>query len=79
MLIAERDIEDVLVGTEMEGLHLIPSHINLVGAEIELLDSEERETILKKQLAKLRDSYDFIIIDCSPSLGLITVNALTAD
>ena len=62
----------------MEGLHLIPSHINLVGAEIELLDSEERETILKKQLAKLRDSYDFIIIDCSPSLGLITVNALTA-
>ena len=78
VLIAERDIEDVLVGTEMEGLHLIPSHINLVGAEIELLDSEERETILKKQLAKLRDSYDFIIIDCSPSLGLITVNALTA-
>ena len=78
VLIDERDIEDVLVGTEMEGLHLIPSHINLVGAEIELLDSEERETILKKQLAKLRDSYDFIIIDCSPSLGLITVNALTA-
>ena len=78
VLIAEREIEDVLVGTEMEGLHLIPSHINLVGAEIELLDSEERETILKKQLAKLRDSYDFIIIDCSPSLGLITVNALTA-
>lgn len=78
VLIAERDIEDVLVDTEMEGLHLIPSHINLVGAEIELLDSEERETILKRQLAKLRDSYDFIIIDCSPSLGLITVNALTA-
>ena len=57
VLIAEREIEDVLVGTEMEGLHLIPSHINLVGAEIELLDSEERETILKKQLAKLRDIF----------------------
>ena len=78
VLIGERNIEDVLVGTEMEGLHLIPSHINLVGAEIELLDSEERETILKRQLSSIRDNYDFIIIDCSPSLGLITVNSLTA-
>ena len=78
VLIGERDIEDVLVGTEMEGLHMIPSHINLVGAEIELLESENRESILKEKLQPVRDSYDFIILDCSPSLGLITVNSLTA-
>jgi chromosome partitioning protein len=57
---------------------MIPSHINLVGAEVEMLDSENRESILKNALAPIRDDYDFIIIDCSPSLGLITVNSLTA-
>ena len=57
---------------------MIPSHINLVGAEIEMLDSDNRESILKNALAPIRDDYDFIIIDCSPSLGLITVNSLTA-
>jgi chromosome partitioning protein len=57
---------------------MIPSHINLVGAEIEMLDSENRESILKEALAPIRNDYDFIIIDCSPSLGLITVNSLTA-
>jgi chromosome partitioning protein len=57
---------------------MIPSHINLVGAEIELLDADERESVLKKALSTIKDNYDFIIIDCSPSLGLITVNSLTA-
>ena len=56
----------------------MPSHINLVGAEIELLEADERESVLKKVLAPVRGDYDYIIIDCSPSLGLITVNSLTA-
>lgn len=62
----------------MEGLDIIPSHIDLVGAEIEMLNLEDREKILKKVLAPLKDKYDYLLIDCSPSLGLITVNALTA-
>ena len=70
--------EDALIQTEIPGLHMIPSHINLVGAEIEMLDLENRESVLKNALAPIRDNYDFIIIDCSPSLGLITVNTLTA-
>jgi chromosome partitioning protein len=59
-------------------LDLIPSHIDLVGAEIEMINFPNREGILKNLLAEVRDNYDFIIIDCSPSLGLITVNALVA-
>lgn len=59
-------------------LDIIPSHIDLVAAEIELVDKEEREYMMKKALDKVRDDYDYIIIDCAPSLGLITVNALTA-
>ena len=70
--------EDALIQTEIPGLHMIPSHINLVGAEIEMLELENRESVLKNALAPIRDKYDFIIIDCSPSLGLITVNTLTA-
>lgn len=70
--------EDALIQTEIPGLHMIPSHINLVGAEIEMLELENRESVLKNALAPIRDNYDFIIIDCSPSLGLITVNTLTA-
>ena len=71
-------ISDALIQTEIAGLHMVPSHINLVGAEIELLENENRESALKTALATVRDDYDFIIIDCSPSLGLITVNCLTA-
>jgi len=71
-------IEDTLIQTEIANLHMIPSHINLVGAEIEMLEMPERESILKNALSSIRDEYDFIIIDCSPSLGLITVNSLTA-
>ena len=69
---------DALIQTELQNLHMIPSHINLVGAEIELLDAENRESVLAKALDPLRDDYDYILIDCSPSLGLITVNCLTA-
>jgi chromosome partitioning protein len=78
VMIGEIGIEDALIQTEMSGLHLVPSHINLVGAEIEMQDFRERESVLRKALAPIRDNYDYIIIDCSPSLGLITVNCLTA-
>ena len=70
--------EDALIQTELQNLHMIPSHINLVGAEIEMIKWPDRESYLKKALQPIRDRYDFIIIDCSPSLGLITINALTA-
>lgn len=67
-----------VVPTEVDRLDIIPSHIDLVGAEIEMLNMPERERILKQVLQPLKDQYDYILIDCSPSLGLITVNALTA-
>ena len=70
--------QEAIVRTELDGLEVLPSHIDLVGAEIEMLNMERREQILKRVVQPLRDSYDFILIDCSPSLGLITVNALTA-
>ena len=78
ILIGKLRAEDALIQTELPKLHMIPSHINLVGAEIELLDVSDRESVLKKALEPIRNNYDFIIIDCSPSLGLITVNCLTA-
>lgn len=78
VMIGKLGVQDVLIQTEMENLQMIPSHINLVGAEIELLDAEDRESLMKKALEPIKGNYDFIIIDCSPSLGLITVNSLTA-
>lgn len=69
---------DIILKTDNPGLDIIPSHIDLVGAELEMINLENREFKLKETLDKVRDEYDFIIIDCSPSLGLITVNALTA-
>ena len=78
VLIGKIGVRDALIQTEIRNLHMIPSHINLVGAEIEMLDAPDRESVLKKVLAPIRDDYDFIIIDCSPSLGLITVNNLVA-
>ncbi len=72
------NVKGAVVKTEVEGLDIVPSHIDLVGAEIEMLNLENREKIMKKVITPLKDSYDYILIDCSPSLGLITVNALTA-
>ena len=78
VMIGRITIEDALIQTELDNLHMVPSHINLVGAEIEMLEIENRESVLARALAPVRDNYDFIIIDCSPSLGLITVNSLAA-
>jgi chromosome partitioning protein len=68
----------VILKTEIPNLDLLPSHIDLVGAEIEMINHPNREMVLKQIVDELRDDYDFIVIDCSPSLGLITVNAVTA-
>ena len=77
-LIGSVRIDDILLSTEISGLSLAPSHINLVGAEIEMLNIPERELVLKKALEPLKDQFDYIIIDCSPSLGIITINSLSA-
>ena len=69
---------DVILKTEIPNLDLIPSHIDLVGAEIEMINAPNREGVLKALVHSITNDYDFIVIDCSPSLGLITVNALTA-
>jgi len=74
------DVEprDIILNTSTPFLDLLPAHIDLVGAEIEMINMPNREKMMRKVLNKIRDDYDFILIDCSPSLGLITVNALTA-
>jgi chromosome partitioning protein len=77
-MINEAKARDVILKTEIPNLDLLPSHIDLVGAEIEMINYPNREMVLKNILEPVKDDYDFIIIDCSPSLGLITVNALTA-
>jgi chromosome partitioning protein len=71
-------IGDIVLKTETPNLWLIPSHVDLVGAEIELINQQNREYIFKQLIDEIKEEYDFIIIDCSPSLGLITVNALAA-
>lgn len=77
-LIDDIKASEAIIHTEVKGLDLIPSHIDLVGAEIEMLDSEDREHVLKKVLKEVKDDYDYVLVDCSPSLGLLTLNALTA-
>ncbi|MCC5920097.1 MAG: AAA family ATPase [Cyclobacteriaceae bacterium] len=77
-MIDEVDIDEAIVKTDIKMLDILPSHIDLVGAEIEMVDLENRERKMKAVLSKIKDRYDYIIIDCSPSLGLITLNALTA-
>ena len=72
------DIETIIHKTDMEFLDLVPSHIDLVGAEVEMINLENREEKMKTVISKVKENYDFIVIDCSPSLGLITINALTA-
>lgn len=77
-MVNEEKIRNVILKTEIPNLDLVPSHIDLVGAEIEMINYPNREMVLKNLLEAVKNDYDFIIIDCSPSLGLITVNALTA-
>ncbi len=77
-IIEQADVREAIYTTDIEGLDIIPSHIDLVGAEIEMLNLPNREKVLSNLLTPLKDEYDYILIDCSPSLGLITVNALTA-
>ncbi|MEX2640279.1 MAG: AAA family ATPase [Balneolales bacterium] len=78
VLIDGIDINHCITKTDMPNLSIIPAHIKLVGAEIEMVDRPKRENILRTALEKLGTEYDFIIIDCPPSLGLLTINALTA-
>jgi chromosome partitioning protein len=77
-IVNEMPVSQAMLETEIPNLHLLPSHLDLVGAEIELINHPNREHVLRQALEKESKDFDFIIIDCSPSLGLITVNALTA-
>lgn len=77
-LVNQADAKDLIMETENPNLDIIPAHIDLVGAELEMINMPNREHKLKQALDSIKDDYDFILIDCSPSLGLITVNALTA-
>lgn len=77
-LIKGFDLKSIILPTEFENLHLAPSVIDLAGAEIELINLENREEVLRAVIEESRKDYDYIIIDCSPSLGIITINALTA-
>jgi len=78
ILIGSLPAHEAILETETPYLSLLPSHINLVGAEIEMVEIPDRERMLRKALETVRDQYDFIIIDCPPSLGLLTLNSLTA-
>ena len=77
-LIDNIDVRTAICDTELENMKIIPSHIDLVGAEIEILNLPNREKILKNVLEQVKEDFDYIFVDCSPSLGLITLNALTA-
>jgi chromosome partitioning protein len=78
VLVSAEEIKDVIIDSYMPFLDLLPSNINLVGAEIEMVELPKRETILKEALREVYERYDYILIDCPPSLGLLTLNALTA-
>ncbi len=77
-LINEIEPSEAILHTDSPNMDILPAHIDLVGAEIELINMPNREKMMRASLAKIKDVYDFIIIDCSPSLGLITINSLTA-
>ena len=77
-LVSQADIREAIFTTDIDGLDVVPSHIDLVGAEIEMLNLDKRENIMKEVLSSMKEEYDYILIDCTPSLGLITINALTA-
>lgn len=78
VILQEIEIEDAICSRVFENLDVIPSNVNLAGAEIDLIDVEDREYILKNAILKVRDNYDYIILDCPPSLSMLTVNAMTA-
>ena len=78
VMLGECSLSDVKLPTCVDGLEVVPANISLTGAEIELIGKEDREFILKKEVEKIKENYDFIIIDCPPSLNVITINALTA-
>lgn len=78
VLVGDENINDVILNTFMPFLDLLPANINLVGAEIELVDVEGREGVLRRALNEIKQNYDYILIDCPPSLGLLTLNSLTA-
>lgn len=77
LLLSECELSDCIIPNVFECLSLIPSNVNLAGAEIELIGVEEKEFILRNQIDKVRDQYDFIILDCPPSLSMLTINAMT--
>lgn len=77
LIIGEAKMEEVLIKDVLENLDIIPTNIDLSGAEIELLDVEEKEYIVRNEINKIKDNYDFIIIDCPPSLSMLTINAMT--
>lgn len=77
LLLGETNIEDCILKLDFDGLSLIPSNVNLAGAEIELIGIEEKEYILRNQVEKVKNDYDYIIIDCPPSLNMLTINAMT--
>lgn len=78
VIINETEIEEVIIGSSVKKLDVCPSNINLAGAEVELVPMMARETKLKEKLEAIKEKYDYILIDCPPSLGLLTINALTA-
>lgn len=77
LLLGECKLEECLIDLEFEGVTLIPSNVNLAGAEIELIGVENKEFVLKEQIDSVRDEYDFVVIDCPPSLNMLTINAMT--
>jgi chromosome partitioning protein len=77
-LVDEVSPANIILNSEIDGLDILPSSIDLVGAEIEMLNLPKREKVLRRVVESVKNNYDFVLIDCSPSLGLITVNALTA-
>lgn len=77
-LVSGQPVKDAIVNTQQENLFILPAHIDLIGAEIEMINIPDRELLMKRMLQDIKDDYDYVIIDCSPSLGIITVNCLTA-
>ena len=78
VIVDDNTIDEVILPTKIDNLHVIPADVDLAGAEIELVQMNNREKVVRNILRKIKDKYDYILIDCPPSLGLITVNALTA-